>query len=75
MEDLLELSIASKRSFFIGFCWAKAFCRDAERLAASVVLPEGIKFQQARKWVRDALTEAGISPRIDDLVARLLDET
>ena len=49
--------------------------REAERLAASVVLPEGIKFQQARKRVRDALTEAGISPRIDDLVARLLDET
>ena len=49
--------------------------RDAERLAASVVLPEGIKFRQSKKRVRDALTEAGISPRIDDLVARLLDET
>ena len=47
--------------------------RAAENLAASVALPEGAKFQRARKLVRDALTEAGISARIDDLVARLLD--
>jgi hypothetical protein len=47
--------------------------RDAESLAASVALPEGVKFQGARKLVRDALTEAGIAARIDDLVARLLD--
>jgi hypothetical protein len=47
--------------------------RDAENLAASAALPEGVKFQRARKIVRDALTEAGISIRIDRLVARLLD--
>jgi hypothetical protein len=46
---------------------------DAENLAASVALPEGVKFQRARKLVRDALTGAGIATRIDDLVARLLD--
>lgn len=48
--------------------------RTAERKAAQLVLPEGIKFQRARKLVRDALTEADIAPRIDALVARLLDE-
>jgi len=47
--------------------------RDAENLAASLPLPEAVKFQRARKLVRDALTEAGISTRIDRLVARLLD--
>jgi hypothetical protein len=46
---------------------------EAERLAASVELPEGVKFQRARGLVRTALTEAGIAPRIDALVARLLD--
>ena len=48
--------------------------RDAERLAASIPLPDGVKFQRARKLVRDALTEAGIAGRIDNLVARLLDD-
>lgn len=47
--------------------------RAAERAAAQVELPEGVKFQRARKLVRDALAEAGIAPRIDALVARLLD--
>ncbi len=47
--------------------------REAENVAASVPLPEAVKFQRARKLVRDALTEAGISTRIDGLVARLLD--
>jgi len=47
--------------------------RDAQNFAASVSLPEGVKFQRARKIVRNALTEAGISIRIDVLVARLLD--
>ncbi len=47
--------------------------RQAETLAASVELPEGIKFQRARKLVRDALIQAGISARIDELVSRLLD--
>jgi hypothetical protein len=32
-----------------------------------------VKFQRARKLVRDGLTEAGIAPSIDALVARLLD--
>jgi hypothetical protein len=50
-----------------------AAARDAESVAAAVPLPEGVKFQRARKLVRDALTEAGIAPRIDALVARLLD--
>ena len=50
-----------------------AAARDAETAAAAVPLPEAVKFQRARKLVRDALTEAGIAPRIDALVARLLD--
>lgn len=33
-----------------------------------------MKFQRARKLVRDALTESGIAPHIDELVARLLDQ-
>lgn len=45
----------------------------AESLAASVALPDTVKFQRARKIVRDALVEADISPRIDSLVERLLD--
>jgi hypothetical protein len=45
----------------------------AEKLAAAVELPEGIKFQRARKLVRDALADAGIAQRIDNLVERLLD--
>lgn len=48
--------------------------REAEALAAKVEFPDGVKFQRARKLIRDALTEAGISQRIDKLVARLLDE-
>jgi hypothetical protein len=47
--------------------------RDAENLAASVALPEAVKFQHARRLVREALVEAGISSRIDGLVAKLLD--
>lgn len=47
--------------------------RAAEKAAAAVVLPENVKFQRARRLVRDALTEAGIAPRIDALVAQLLD--
>ena len=50
-----------------------AAAEDAEKLAATVQLPDGVKFQRARKLVRDALTEAGIAPKIDALVARLLD--
>lgn len=48
--------------------------REAETVAAAVTLPDGIKFQRARGLVRAALTEAGIGPRIDALVAQLLDD-
>ena len=44
----------------------------AEGVAAAVALPEGVKFQQARKRVRAALVAAGIAKRIDTLVATLL---
>jgi hypothetical protein len=46
--------------------------REAERAAAAVSLPEGAKFQRARKIIRTALTEAGIAPRIEALVARVI---
>ncbi|HZB38403.1 MAG TPA: hypothetical protein VE443_10440 [Beijerinckiaceae bacterium] len=52
-----------------------AAAREAEAVAAAVALPEGVRFQRARKLVRDALTEAGVAPRIDALVARLLDRS
>ena len=45
----------------------------AEKVAATVELPEGVKFQRARGLVRSALTAAGVAKRIDDLVTRLLD--
>ncbi len=48
---------------------------EAEALAAVVPLPESVKFQRARKLVRDALADAGLSQRIDALVVRLLDGT
>lgn len=47
---------------------------EAERIAAAFELPEDVKFQRARKFIRDALTESGIAPHIDELVARLLDQ-
>jgi hypothetical protein len=43
-------------------------------VAAAVPLPENVKFQRARKLIRDALTEAGIASRIEQLVAQLLDQ-
>ncbi len=46
---------------------------EAEKVAAAVDLPKTVKFQRARRMVRDALTEAGIAPKIDGLVAQLLD--
>lgn len=46
--------------------------RDAEGTAAAVALPTDVKFQRARKLVRDSLAEAGIAPRIETLIARLL---
>lgn len=47
--------------------------REAEGIAASILLPEGVKFQRARGLIRTALTEAGVAQRIDALIARLLD--
>jgi hypothetical protein len=46
---------------------------EAECVAAAVELTDGVRFQQARRVIRTALTEAGLSQRIDALVARLLD--
>jgi hypothetical protein len=48
---------------------------EADRVAGSLQLPEGVKFQRARKLVRDALTETGVAQRIESLVARLLDQS
>ncbi len=50
-----------------------AAAAEAEKVAAAVELPEAVKFQRARRMVRDALAEAGIAGKIDALVARLLD--
>ena len=52
-----------------------AAAAEAERIAAAFELPETVKFQRARKLIRDALTETGLSPHIDGLVARLLDQS
>jgi hypothetical protein len=52
-----------------------AAAAEAERIAAAFKLPEAVKFQRARKLIRDALTESGIAPHIDELVARLLDQS
>ena len=46
---------------------------EAEALAALVDLPEGVKFQRARRMVREALTQSGLAARMDGLVERLLD--
>jgi hypothetical protein len=51
-----------------------AAAAEAERIAAAFELPESVKFQRARGLIRDALTESGIAPHIDQLVARLLDQ-
>ncbi len=48
---------------------------EAERIAAAFELPETVKFQRARKLIRDALTESGVALHIDELVARLLDQS
>ena len=52
-----------------------AAANEAERIAAAFDLPGAVKFQRARKLIRDALTESGIAPHIDQLVARLLDQS
>jgi hypothetical protein len=46
---------------------------EAEALVATVPLPEGVKFQRARRLIRDALEEAGLNIRIETAVAALLD--
>ena len=40
-----------------------AAAADAERVAAGVELPEGIRFQRARRLVRDGLVETGLAQR------------
>jgi N-6 DNA Methylase len=47
---------------------------EAERIAGSVALPDKVKFQHARKLIREALAAAGVSQKIDALVVRLLDK-
>jgi len=44
----------------------------AESVAAAVELPQGVRFQRARRLVRDALRDAGIAQEIDGLVDSLL---
>jgi hypothetical protein len=51
------------------------FAAEAEKLAATVELPEGIKFQRARTLIRTMLTEANVAQNIDRLVAELLDSS
>ena len=45
---------------------------QAEAAASAIAFEEGVKFQRARKLVREALTEAGISQQIDEAVRELL---
>jgi hypothetical protein len=52
-----------------------AAAAEAERIGGAFELPETVKFQRARKLIREALTESGIAPHIDDLVAQLLDRS
>ena len=52
-----------------------AAATEAERIAAAFELPEAVKFQRARKLIREALTESGIAPHIDELVGRSLDQS
>lgn len=49
---------------------AKAAAK-AEKLAGAVILPEGVKFQRARRLVRQALADAGVAEEIDALVVSL----
>ena len=46
--------------------------RQAGEIASAVSLPENVKFQRARRLVRDALRGEGIAARIEALVARLI---
>ncbi len=47
--------------------------REAERLAATFEIAQGAPFARARRTVREGLRAAGVSDRIDAMVARLLD--
>ncbi|HVA81583.1 MAG TPA: N-6 DNA methylase, partial [Candidatus Binataceae bacterium] len=44
----------------------------AEKVAAAVELPESIHFTRARKMIRDALRDSGVSKEIDEFAASLL---
>jgi len=46
---------------------------EAAKIAAAVEIPEGAKFQHARRLIRNVLKDSGVSDRIDGLVVRLLD--
>lgn len=48
-----------------------ALAAEAERCAAAVPLAEGVYFTTQRRAIRDALDAAGISARLDALVAQL----
>ncbi|WP_206454030.1 N-6 DNA methylase [Aurantimonas marina] len=50
-----------------------AAAQEAETLASTTDIPEGMGFQRARRVVRDALADAGIAQRIDALVKRLIE--
>ncbi len=50
-----------------------SLAREAEALTAQLEIPADTGFQRARRMVRDALHEQGVSLRLDALVARLLD--
>jgi hypothetical protein len=50
-----------------------ACAAEAEGVAAAVPLAESIRFQTARRLVREALADAGVAARIEGLVTRLLD--
>ncbi len=52
-----------------------AAAAEAERIAAAIELPESVKFQRARRLIREALTESGVVSQIDKLVASLLDQS
>ena len=47
--------------------------RDAETIAIAVALPPNVKFQHARRLVRDALRADGVDLRINRLVAEVLE--
>lgn len=46
---------------------------EAEEVAASTAIPNGLPFARARNLVRDALKECGLQQRIDEAVEELLE--